>query len=86
MGWTCIEAAYSNFGQAADLGTGHAPFSNVLKLQNRATGISHSGIPGIHATLDSRREFPGNSVGNLREFDRIVNFKQKVTKFKLNQM
>ena len=49
-------------------------------------------IPGIYATLNSRWEFPGisefsrNSVGNLREFDWTVNFKQKDTKFKLNHL
>ena len=60
-------------------------------LSSRATENSHSGIPGIHVTLNSRWEFQGifaflwNSTGNLREFDRIANFKQKVTKFKLSQ-
>src|SRR6218665_1305533 len=55
-------------------------------------GLRIPEIPGIQATLNSRwefpgiSEFPGNSVDrNLREFDRIVNFKEKVTKFKLNQ-
>jgi len=41
------------------------------------------GIPRIHTTLNSCWEFPGiseflrNFVGNLREFDQIVNFRQK---------